>query len=481
MDYAKRRDLEYKSTKQYCNRKRLQEVNFNLQHQSIYPEESIADFISPAIRNLGLVGAGLGGLKGALEPQVDDIGQPIGVTGRLGNIAANTLGGGLVGAGIGLGFDGLRGGAQQVANTVADSVRNAPNAVSGKPSLSAKLQNLANSDISTSPTRVHQTAEAFRDRANRDKQRVKRFFTGRGAGVVEEARPVGKTVEVINPVTNEKTTQFIPTRNKFGDEVTETVSRINPDAQLDKVSGFDRTLGSIAGGVAGIPFGPVGVALGGTAGAAAGVSGGVDLGKKAIQGTKAAAGATKELGARARDLTKPEDFEKIKKGIGSGLSSLRQRATDDIQRTRNFFGFEYPQYQIVSFMGGCPDLIKSKADFSTNPDLYKALAIGGVGLGGVAGATNSVADTLNRQRLREEQELEDITNIDNPYIRMGTYRDYTSPDETRLRNLRNAGDTVARGALGAAVGGAAGLGLGTVASKALENQRKSKGLLGRLR
>ena len=469
MDYKTRQELEYKATKQLVRRKLDDDIRFSLANKTIYADVTIADFISPAIRNLGILGSVAGGVKGAFEPAVDDIGMPISGTQRLGNIATNAIGGGLAGAGIGLGYKSFRPGIQRAANTVADTVTELPGAIEGtqgKQGLLSKIQDAANSDLysssaSTSASPVAETVRGVVGRGKRDLQKVDRFVTGRGAAIEQAAsRPVGKTIVTIDPVTNAQTQQFIPKVDKFGDPILETVGQatINPNAVIDPITGLERTTKGVGAVTGAIPGAVMGATVAGPVGAVAGA------GVGAVAGSKTG----KAIGKGISDAV-------VKAKDGTLATSLGERAAADWEKTKR--GGQYLRAMLPFSESG-----NKTVNFMSQPtQTYRNGALLGAGAGTVLGGINEIANTQNRQDKRNQQEIDNIMNIQDPYVRQGTYREYTSPNNTMLRNVRDTGDVVARGALGALVGGGAGLGLGGLVANQMSSPVPSKGLLGRLR
>jgi hypothetical protein len=462
MDYTKRKELEYKATKQLVRSKLDKEIRFSLANKTVYEDVGIADFLSPAIRNLGLLGGVAGSLKGALEPAIDDIGMPISGTQRLGNIATNAIGGGLAGAGVGMGYKAFRPGIQRAANSVADTVTEIPGAIEGKQGLLSKIQNVANSDlVPKAPSPVANTVQGVVARGKRDLQKVDRFVTGRGAALEQAAsRPVGKTIVTIDPVTNAQTQQFIPKVDKFGDPIMETVgsARVNPNAVIDPVTGLEKTTRSVGAVTGAVPGAVIGGTVAGPVGAVAGAGIGAVAGSKT---GRAIGQSISNVAGQAKDGT-----------LGAALGA---RAAQDWEKTKR--GGQYLRAMLPFAEGGN----RTVNFMSPSSQTYRNGALLGAGAGTILGGINEVANTRNRQDIRNQQEMDDIMSISNPYVRQGTYRDYTSPDNTMLRNVRDTGDVVARGALGALVGGGAGLGLGGLVSTQMSKPAKSSGLLGKVR
>jgi hypothetical protein len=492
MDYTTRKDFQFRATKQHVRRQISDSIRADLANMQQAKSDHLADFISPAIRNLGLLGAGLGATKGALEPGLDDAGQPMSMSGRLGNILTNSVMGGVAGAGAGVGYKALNPGANSIASRVGGAISDIPDAIAGKQGLLDKITDTANADeLDVRPSKIGETSRAVQGRIRRDKSRTKQFFTGKGQGVVEEARPVGKTITTIDPTTQEATEQFIPTKNKFGDDVTENVTSVTNNAQIDQTPGVKRAAqiaGATIGGGLGSALGPLGT-LGG-------VGGGVALGSKVGDAVVETADAINSKGLLGGIAAKAStDLERTKQaldyvgdvpkqavtgaisGIGNAYSGVTQNPT--VQKVGNTFR---GQLRDIRQNLGFEQSSKHIVHFGSQPiNGYQIGAGAGLGLGIGAGAISQIADTMNRQGVREQQEIQDINAIDNPYMRVGAYQDYTSEDNTNLRSLRDSGDVLARGALGAGVGAGVGLGVGGFAGSLLDNAQKKRGLLSKLR
>jgi hypothetical protein len=501
MDYKTRQDFQFRATKQHVRRQMHDEIRSNLANMQQERGTNLADFLSPAIRNLGLVGTGLGAAKGALEPGTDELGRPMNMSGRLGNILTNSVVGGVAGAGAGVGYKALNPGNRSLANQVGSAIQDIPDAIAGKQGVLDKITDTANADVlnTAKPSKLGQTTTAVKSRIRRDKGRVKQFFTGRGEGITTEARPVGKTATIVDPTTKEVTREFIPTVDKFGDNVTETITRADPNAKLDQTPAVKRVLQSVGGAVggttgavAGSVAGPIGTVAGGAGGVGAGVALGGAIGDNLVE---VADGINSNGFVKGVWNKTKQDVERVRQGldfigdapkqtvgnalsgIGNGYSNITnspgvQRVGNTIKTQlsdiRQNLGFEQSSKQIVHF--GSPSM-----------NGYTLGAGTGLALGTTAGTITNIADTMSRQRQQEQQELQDINAIDNPYMRVGAYQDYTNEDNTNMRALRDSGDVLARGALGAGVGAGVGLGVGGLAGSLIDNAQKKRGLLAKLR
>lgn len=480
MHNSRLEDIKYRALKQHVRRDLSDNIQFSLRNTPVYDERNnLAEFLSPAVRNLSLLGGGAGAVKGLMEPANDEMGQPVSINQRLGNVALNTIGGGLAGAGAGLGYKALKPSLTRAVNNTGDAVRNIPNAIDGVQNPLQKLQSVAEADLAPkAQSQISRTWESTKRRAKRDTARTKRFFTGRGAGIETRQVPLGKTITTKNPVTGETVREFIPDVDRTGNVVTRAVESVNPNAQLDDVATAERLAASITGGAAGTVAGIGGGVVGGAAGTGIGaglgaLAGGIMLpGVGALPGAAVGAKVGGTLGAMAGS-TVPMIAGGYQ-GAKQGFQGIGQRATQDIQRVKNagtkakegflqakdWLGFEYentsyPLRKITTF---------------SSPGYYKTGAMIGGGLGTGLGAIADISSTMNRQQDREEQELNNINSIDNPYLRMGTYQEYTSPEQRSLRAMRNGVDIVGRGALGAAVGGGLGVGLGGLAGNLADSR-----------
>lgn len=489
-------DIKFRALKQHVRSDLASNVNFRLKNTPIYSQTtSLAEFLSPAVRNLSLLGGGLGAVKGLMEPSIDDTGAPVGMNQRMGNVALNAIGGGLAGAGAGLGYKALKPGLSKGTGAVADAVQGLPNALDGVQTPLSRIQDIAQSDLAPSggPSALRRTFDSTMNRSKRDIARTKRFFTGRGAAIETRDIPLGKTFTTKDPVTGALTRDFIPDVDRTGKVVTRAQETVNPDALLDEIATADRIAGSVAGGAvgaaAGIPGsiagGAVGAGIGGTLGAIAGTTflpgfgtaGGAALGAKAGGALGATAGAAIPtiIGGATGAVngvrgTAQKFWDRGARDVNR-LKGVGNKAVEGARVAKDFLGFEYESTQYP---------IRKIVTFAS-PSLYKTGALVGGGLGTGLGAINDISSTINRQQDREDQELQQIAAIDNPYVRMGTYQEYTSPEQRSARAIRNGVDVVGRGALGALVGGGMGVGVGGLAGHMADrNQPVKKGLLERI-
>lgn len=506
-------DIYYKAIKQHVRSQARDSINFGLQSARIYKSDvGVADFLSPAIKNLGLIGGGLGAAKGLMEPGVDELGNPIGMNQRLGNVALNTVLGAGAGAGLGVGYKAFRPGVQTAANKAADVIAEAPRAIDGYQAprnFLDTVQDIARKDLTgapRSPGALKNTANAVADRIGRDVDKTKRFFTGKGAGFDNIVEQVGDSRAIYDPVTKTTTQQFIPAMDKAGNPVTRVRQVFNPNHTYSTVSDADKIASSIAGGaagaVSGVPLGLAGTGVGAAVGGGLGglIGGAATIGAMgagalpgAALGAKIGAGVGGTVGTIAPAIVggvtgarnglkgsigivkdrAVQDIDKLK-AAGSGVVDAGKKVggvlSEGAQRTRDFLGFEYPLRPIVTFGA------------SNIGGHYKTAALVGGGLGAGTLGVAAVADTLNRQRLRDEQERDNIIDIDNPYVRMGEYQQYTSPEQSTMRNIRNGIDVAGRAALGVGVGTGLGVGIGGLVGHRMDiaNSQKTPGLLSRL-
>jgi hypothetical protein len=390
-----------------------------------------------------------------------------------------------------MGYGALKPGVSSNTSKIAQAVSNIPDAIDGNVPLLKKIQNVAQSDIpaqAAQPSALARTFDSTIKRGKRDLARTRRFFTGKGAGIETTQIPLGKSFTTTDPVTGAVSRQFVPDVDRTGNVVTRAVENLNPNAQLDDVAAVDRIAGSIAGGSAGAVAG-LGGGIAGAAGGAGigGVLGGL-AGTSLLPGLGTAGGAV--LGAKAgaamggmAGAVTPAIIGGVtgaQKGVRGTYDAFKDRGARDIGKlkeladssglsnraaqARTWMGFEYesqayPYRKISTFAA---------------PSYYKTGALLGGGLGTGLGVVNGVSSTINRQQDREEQELNDIAAIDNPYIRQGTYQEYTSPEQRSLRALRNGADITGRGALGALTGGGLGVGLGGLAGASIDQNTPAK-------
>lgn len=487
MDYQTRHrldDIKYRAIKQHVRDQVDKEIRFSLQQAKVPTKTRMAEFINPAVRNLGMLGGGLGAVKGALEPAYDDTGMPVSLNQRLGNVALNALGGGVAGAGAGVGYRSLKPGLSQATKTAANSIESIPELIqpSRNTPLLKRIQNVANSDtrpLDSTPAR--DTFKAVKERAIRDSNKTRRFFTGKGAGYDMVETPVGVTKTIYDPASGTNTRMFIPKVDSSGKDVMQTAEVFNPNAVLDEIPTASRIAGSALGGTTGAAIGLAGSGIG--AGIGAGLGGAVGmLGMNpATVAGGAAIGAKLGAVAGAAVPTIVGGTQGARLGVGKGAQWVKNRAVNDIERAkelgqrvagtepikraRDWLGFEYSN-TTVNFGNSAP------------ANYYKTGALVGTGLGAGVGALGSMSDTLRRQQDREEMELQNITDIDDPYMRVGAYREYTSKEQSDLRKLRDVGDLAARGALGLGMGAGVGLGLGGGMGQILSPTQRKRSLLG---
>jgi hypothetical protein len=181
MDYQKRKELQYKATKQLVRNRMNDEVKFQLANTVIYKDATLADFISPSvIGSSGIVGASLGGIYGAVRPER---GEDTFLE-RAGSVARGAAVGGAAGLGEGALINILSktrpqnvpdvGTASQVVNKVASKVRDVANSdvgdivPSSKPGMLQRIKNVGKSEPVVESDSARATIEAILNRAKRD-------------------------------------------------------------------------------------------------------------------------------------------------------------------------------------------------------------------------------------------------------------------------------------------------------------------------
>jgi hypothetical protein len=393
----------------------------------ILGKPSIANFINP-MAALGLAGAGLGGLQGAL--QQDEYGQPISTADRLGRVALGGLGGGALGAGAGAlagaykpqilrsidpvpekGMTGIR---EILGSDLGDK---AAEIEANNRRIAAQVAKETADREAISAARTAQTEARRQARASRRSNIGERYETIADSianSQAESAARIGDVVENVRGVGK--------------------VVRQKADPLISKVTAVNNRIENAGGLMAGPQA----------------VVDNIKANPKVQQVVNNAveAGTAKAKPVFDRIWNKGQEQANywsaaVKDAVKNG--PFHEPIIDPKQLPPTRFNKHYLKAAKFGLFDQVPDNLPTPV-----------LAAGALGLG--TGASLGAANAITQNNARENKQLQNIYTIPDPDARVKAFDDYTSNPDAAMRGLGNTSNILGHTAL-AAGGGALGGGL----------------------